>query len=76
MFMDDAMWLTVTNISLGIVVLVACIVVGNVFARELYIKFHIKPKITPHEMFVDDLGMLYADGGEEMKTEELKDYHL
>jgi len=78
MFITDGQWLTITNMALGVVVIIAVAVVGSVFASELYEKYHKKVlvKSIPHEMFTDDLGMLFADGGEEIKAEDLKDYHL
>ncbi len=73
-FTDDTMWLNVTNIALGIVVLVACIVVARVFAVELFdrLRESFATQHSPaHELFVSDLGLTMADGGE--RIEQKKD---
>jgi hypothetical protein len=77
---NDAMWLTITNACLGFVVLAATIVVGHVFAGELYHKIKgafATRHSTAHELYTPDLGMTMADGGEEIKIDDnLKDFHL
>jgi hypothetical protein len=70
-FSDDTMWLNVTNIALGVVVVVACLVVARVFAAELIEKFRTSfaTQHSPaHELFVSDLGLTMADGGERIDT--------
>jgi hypothetical protein len=66
-FTDETMWLTVTNIALGVVVLIGCIVVARVFAAELFdrVRKSFAAQHSPaHELFVSDLGLTMADGGE------------
>ena len=80
-FINDATWLTITNLSLGAVVLIAAVVVGYVFAGELYAKLHKKLVMhrgSAHELYVPDLGLTMADGGEKIQEniDNLKDYHL
>ena len=70
-FTDDTMWLNVTNIALGVVVLVACIVVARVFAAELIdrVRESFATQHSPaHELFVSDLGLTMADGGERIDS--------
>jgi hypothetical protein len=66
-FTDETMWLTVTNVVLGVVVVVACVVVVRVFAAELIGRLRESFAVqhsTGHELFVSDLGLTMADGGE------------
>ncbi len=66
-FTDDTMWLNVTNIALGVVVLAAIIVVARVFAAELFgrVKESFAAQHSPaHELYVPGLGLTMADGGE------------
>jgi hypothetical protein len=72
-FTDDTMWLNVTNIALGVVVVVACLVVARVFAAELIEKLRTSfaTQHSPaHELFVSDLGLTMADGGERIDNKE------
>lgn len=74
-FTDDTMWLTITNIALGVVVAIACIVVLRVFAGELFA--HLRKSFAPahsreHELFVSDLGLTMADGGERIDPKSKK----
>ena len=65
--MNDTLWLTLTNLALGFVVLVAVTVVGAVFAGELHEKFSVfiaKYRTDAHGLYVHDLGMTFSDGGE------------
>jgi hypothetical protein len=69
-FTDETMWLNVTNIALGVVVLVACVVVARVFAAELFerVRHAFALKHSPaHELFVSDLGLTMADGGDRIE---------
>jgi hypothetical protein len=72
-FTDDTMWLNVTNIALGVVVLVACVVVARVFAAELIekVRTSFAAQHSPaHELFVSDLGLTMADGGERIDKKD------
>lgn len=76
LFIDDTTWLNFTNFALGIVVLLSAIVIGYVFATELYNKFKLRHS-NAHALYIPDIGLTMADGGEEIKVDEnLKDFHL
>ena len=72
-FTDETMWLTVTNIALGAVVVAACIVVARVFAVELFDHLRtsfVSQHSSAHELFVSDLGLTMADGGEPIEAKK------
>jgi hypothetical protein len=74
-FSDDTMWLTITNIALGVVVLAAIVVVLRVFAVELFGRFRksfATAHSSEHELFVSDLGLTMADGGERVDAKSKK----
>jgi hypothetical protein len=74
-FSDETMWLTITNIGLGLVVLAACVVVLRVFAVELFGRFRksfATAHSSEHELFVSDLGLTMADGGERVDAKAKK----
>ncbi|MGE5315362.1 MAG: hypothetical protein ACM3Q4_11765 [Acidobacteriota bacterium] len=74
-FSDDTMWLTVTNLALGLVVLIACIVVVRVFALELFGRLRHSfagSHAGEHELYVSDLGLTMADGGERIDADAKK----
>jgi hypothetical protein len=63
----NTFWLNVTNIALGIVTLVCCIVVGYGVVREVLARVRkrkvILAKADDHSLRVTDLGIIMADGG-------------
>ncbi len=74
-FSDETMWLTFTNIALGAVVLIACGVVLRVFAAEIaerLKKSFAASHASEHELYVSDLGLTMADGGERVDTKNKK----
>ena len=74
-FSDETMWLTITNIALGLVVLAGCIVVLRVFAVELFARLRnsfAASHASEHELFVSDLGLTMADGGERVDAKSKK----
>ncbi|HLP15458.1 MAG TPA: hypothetical protein VK470_04305 [Bacteroidota bacterium] len=74
-FTDETMWLTITNIALGVVVVVACVVVLRVFAAELFarvVKSWSASHSREHELYVSDLGLTMADGGERVDAKAKK----
>lgn len=74
-FTDETMWLTITNIALGAVVLIACVVVLRVFAVEFFgrlRKSFATAHSSEHELFVSDLGLTMADGGERVDDKTKK----
>jgi hypothetical protein len=76
-------WLNVTNIALGVVVLLATAVVAYGVVWELVIKrrkvrslAHVDAEMQtmlqnefPHHLAVPELGLTMADGGEQVKPE-------
>jgi hypothetical protein len=60
-------WLNITNIVLGIVTLVCCVIVGYGIVQEVLVRIR-KSKTTPitsdaHAFLVPGLGITMADGG-------------
>ena len=73
-FTDDTMWLNITNIALGLVVAAGCLVVFRVFAAEIFGKVRetLAARTSEHELFVSDLGLTMADGGERVDEKAKK----
>ena len=68
-------WLILTNMVLGIVTLVCCVVVGYGVVQELLARIS-KSKTTPvasddHAFLTPDLGVTMADGGKRVDTSTL-----
>lgn len=83
---DWVFWLNVTNIALGVIVVLAVLLVAYGVIRELVIR-HKKPSGVRdvnaemqallrdefgHSLAVPELGLTMADGGEHRKPEEKK----
>jgi hypothetical protein len=66
----DTMWLTITNIVLGLCVLVAVAVAGIAIGRDVMAKIRERARnrelfvYDAHSMMLPDLGLTMADGGE------------
>lgn len=63
-------WLNITNIVLGIVTLVCCVVVGYGVVQEILVRIR-KSRTAPaisddHTFLVPGLGVTMADGGEKV----------
>ena len=77
-------WLTITNISLGLVTLICCVAVGIGIAQELAAKRKKKTALSRldsevanlltsydgHAFHIPTLGVTMADGGEELGKKE------
>lgn len=65
---SETLWLTATNIGLGIVTLVCLIAVGVVIVKEFYadVRSTVRsPQLQDdHSFLLNDLGITMADGGE------------
>ena len=63
----NTFWLNITNIALGVVVLICCVVVGYAVVQEVIL--HVKKRSAKlvesddHALLVTDLGITMADGG-------------
>ncbi len=69
----NAFWLNVTNIALGFVTLICCIVVGYSVVREVSARVR-KRKMAEaddHAFLTPELGLTMADGGERMQKSTL-----
>jgi len=66
-------WLNLTNIVLGLVTLVCCVVIGRAVFKELFATERKRAHVEAddHAFALDGLGLTMADGGE--KVEEPKD---
>ena len=78
---SETLWLTVTNVSLGIVTLVCIIAVGFVITKEVFAEVRSKvrlPKLQDdHSFFMADLGITMADGGTQIdEKENAKKYNM
>jgi hypothetical protein len=71
----DTFWLNATNVALGTVTLVCCIVVGYGMVQEIRKrsrKYKIKHiKTDDHRLFLTNLGITMADGGERIDKKQL-----
>jgi hypothetical protein len=65
-FESELLWLNVTNIALGSVVLLCMIVIGGAVLVELRARKRRKAVLSaePHALFTPELGLTMADGGE------------
>lgn len=66
---SETLWLTLTNVALGIVTLVALLSVFGAVAVELYgrLRKNRVPEVPDfHVLHVPDLGLTMADGGEKV----------
>jgi len=71
----NTFWLNVTNIALGTVTLVCCIVVGYGVVQEIRKRvreYKIKHvKTDDHRLFLTNLGITMADGGERIDKKQM-----
>jgi len=67
----QTLWVNLTNLGLGLVTLVCCIVVGVSIVREIRAKARAKARAAAweddHAFAVPGLGWTMADGGERKK---------
>lgn len=70
----NTVWLNLTNLGLGLVTIIAVVVVGVTIAREITERIRLRvPATQPdesHELFLADLGLTMADGGEPVNGAE------
>jgi hypothetical protein len=70
----EMLWLNITNLALGVVTLVCVLVVGRAIYRELRARAEkkavLKREEAGHELYVSELGLTMADGGEKLKSPE------
>jgi hypothetical protein len=63
----NTFWLNVTNIALGVVTLICCVVVGYSVVQEVLVRVrNRKARLVEnddHALLVTDLGITMADGG-------------
>lgn len=64
-------WLNLTNIVLGLVTLICCVVIGRAVLKEALTRKRAHIEADDHAFAVEGLGLTMADGGE--KVEEPKD---
>lgn len=69
----ETLWLNVTNIALGAVTLVCLIVLGRAIILEVVARARKRSvaiaEDAGHSLFVSELGLTMADGGEQMKQD-------
>lgn len=78
---SETLWLTLTNIGLGLVTLACIIAVGVVITKEVFAdvrsKVHVPQLQDDHSFFLGDLGITMADGGQRIdEKENAKRYNL
>ncbi|MBI2429818.1 MAG: hypothetical protein HYV29_13690 [Ignavibacteriales bacterium] len=78
---SETMWLTITNLGLGIVTLVCIVAVGVVITKEIFADARAKVKIPAlqddHSFMLADLGITMADGGKRIDEKEVaKKYNI
>jgi len=73
---SETFWLNTTNIVLGLVTLVCLVMVGRVAFQEIMVRIKNHATATVHDdhaLFVSELGLTMADGGEKIGAK--KDSH-
>ena len=72
----ETFWLNVTNLALGLVTLSALLVLGYAIGREVLERVRARSTVPAtgdaHSFLHPELGLTMADGGEPVKTEEVK----
>ncbi len=68
----NTLWLNVTNIVLGLVTIIALVFLAATVLRELAHRFATRTvSVTDtHQLFVPELGLTMADGGEVLNEDE------
>ena len=71
----NTFWLNVTNIALGVVTLICCVVVGYGVVQEVLVRIRKRKanlvEADDHALIVTDLGITMADGGVPVKEKPL-----
>ncbi|MFA6455303.1 MAG: hypothetical protein WCW40_00675 [Bacteroidota bacterium] len=71
---SETLWLTITNVGLGLVTVVCIIAVGVVIAKEVFADVRSKVRVPhlqdDHSFMLDDLGITMADGGKRIDEKE------
>ena len=71
---SETLWLTITNIGLGVVTLVCIIAVGIVITKEIFADARANVKVPAlqddHSFMLADLGITMADGGKRIDEKE------
>lgn len=78
---SETMWLTITNLGLGIVTLVCIVAVGVVITKEIFADARSKVRAPQmqddHSFMLADLGITMADGGKRIDEKETaKKYNI
>lgn len=78
---SETLWLTITNVGLGIVTLICIIAVGIVIAKEVFADVRSKVRLPQlqddHSFMLNDLGITMADGGKPIdEKEQAKNYNF
>jgi hypothetical protein len=65
-------WLNVTNLVLGLVTLICCLVIAKAVISELWARRRhaVLKAPDPHSLAVDGLGLTMADGGEPLDPDK------
>jgi len=73
---EEAFWLNVTNVGLGLVTLVCVVVVGARVVGELAARLWRKlAQADDHTFVVPELGLTMADGGERLEKTKAEERH-
>jgi hypothetical protein len=71
----NTFWLNITNIALGVVTLICCVVVGYGVVQEVLVRARKRKanlvETDDHALLVTDLGITMADGGERVDEKPL-----
>lgn len=72
---DEAFWLNVTNLVLGIATLACLVVIGYAVLKDIRERVRARAtesgKEDDHAFVIDGLGLTMADGGEKIDTNEM-----
>jgi hypothetical protein len=71
----NTLWLNITNIALGVVTLICCVVVGYGVVQEVRVRIRKRKanlvEADDHALLVTDLGITMADGGTPVKEKPI-----
>jgi hypothetical protein len=75
MFESETIWLTITNIALGVITIICLFAVGRIAYREIAERVQTRASIfvpeDNHAFVLSDLGVTMADGGEPIDERSL-----
>ncbi len=79
MFDNETIWLTITNIGLGVITIICLYSVGKIAYREIAERVRLRATVLApqddHSFVLSNLGITMADGGEPIDERALINKH-